>query len=82
MKNSTCICKSWNFACESENKNNVQYLLHAVLENHTDAITLTLFTVGSGAEFTKKLYNEKAPLGGEMTFSVQTHGKPLPEVSW
>ncbi|XP_021346443.1 twitchin-like isoform X8 [Mizuhopecten yessoensis] len=38
--------------------------------------------VGSAAEFTKKLYNEKAPLGGEVTFSVQTHGKPLPEVSW
>ncbi|XP_069132542.1 twitchin-like isoform X10 [Argopecten irradians] len=38
--------------------------------------------VGSPAEFTKKLYNEKAPLGGEVTFSIQTHGKPLPEVNW
>ena len=41
------------------------------------------FLVGSAPEFIKKLHpNEMGPLGGEVTFSVQIHGKPMPEVSW
>jgi hypothetical protein len=39
--------------------------------------------VGSAPEFIKKLHpNEMGPLGGETEFSVQIHGKPMPEISW
>ncbi|XP_071120619.1 twitchin-like isoform X18 [Mytilus edulis] len=39
--------------------------------------------VGTAPEFIKKLHpTEMGPLGGEMIFSVQIHGKPMPDVTW
>ncbi|KAL8579176.1 hypothetical protein ACOMHN_010760 [Nucella lapillus] len=37
---------------------------------------------GNAPDFTKKLHNEKCPLGGEASFTVQFTGKPKPDVLW
>lgn len=46
-------------------------------------ILLYVISVGTAPEFIKKLHpTEMGPLGGEMIFSVQVHGKPMPDVTW
>ena len=39
-------------------------------------------SVGHAPDFIKKLHNAKGAIGGEAVFTVQTDGKPVPEIIW
>ena len=39
-------------------------------------------TEGQAPDFIKKLQNQKGPLGGEVSFTVEFNGKPKPDVLW
>ena len=41
-----------------------------------------VLSVGHAPDFIRKLHSVKAPIGGEAVFTVQSDGKPVPEVMW